>query len=78
MNVGVWTHWCGEQECHWWEVQSLVLGGLGTILLLPAEPGVCVSDLRQKGLGSTVFLTRFLLTFLYQKGVSSFVFIQHF
>lgn len=49
-----------------------------TILLLPAEPGVCVSDLRQKGLGSAVVLTQFLLTLLYQKGVSSFVFMQHF
>lgn len=69
----------GEQKCHWWEVQSqCVLGGLVTILLLPAEPGVCVSDLRQKGLRSTVFLAQFLLTFLYQKDVSSFVFIQHF
>lgn len=48
-----------------------VLGGLVTMLLLPAEPGLCGSDLRQKGLGSTVFLTQFLLPLLCQKGVSS-------
>lgn len=42
----------GEQECHWWEVQSqCVLGGSVTILLLPAEPGGLCFRPQAEGIG---------------------------
>lgn len=45
-------HQDGEQERHWWEVQSqCVLGGLVAILLLPLEPGGLCFRPQTEGIG---------------------------